>query len=86
MRMSMRRYTRLTNAFSKKIDNHVHMLSIYFVWCNWIRIHKTLRVTPAMVRLTDRLMDWEEILTRMDALEVPAKRGPYKKRDADISN
>ena len=39
MRMSMRRYTRLTNAFSKKIDNHVHMLSIYFVWYNWIRIH-----------------------------------------------
>jgi IS1 family transposase len=87
MRMSMRRYTRLTNAFSKKIDNHVHMLSIYFVWYNWIRIHKTLRVTPAMAAgLTKRTMDWEDILAQMDAREVPAKRGPYKKRDAENSN
>ena len=87
MRMSMRRFTRLTNAFSKKIDNHLHMLSIYFVFYNWIHIHKTLRVTPAMAAgLTDRLMDWEDILAQMDALEVPAKRGPYKKRNAVNSN
>ncbi len=86
MRMSMRRFTRLTNAFSKKIDNHVHMLSIYFVWYNWIRIHKTLRITPAVAAsLTDRLMDWKEILAQMDVLEVPAKRGPYKKRNAQNS-
>jgi IS1 family transposase len=86
MRMSMRRFTRLTNAFSKKIDNHVHALSIYFVFYNWMRIHKTLRITPAMAAgLTDRVMNWEDILVEMDAAELPAKRGPYKKRDAAIS-
>ena len=48
MRMHNRRFTRLTNAFSKKFENHAHMVAIYAVWYNWIRIHKTLRVTPAM--------------------------------------
>jgi hypothetical protein len=88
MRMSMRRYTRLTNAFSKKIDNHVHMLSIYFVWYNWIRIHKTLKVTPAMAAaLTKVTMDWPDIRAQMDA-EAPkaAPRGPYKKRSDENSN
>ncbi len=50
MRMSMRRFTRLTNGFSKKLENHSHALALYFVFCNWIRIHKTLRVTLAMAR------------------------------------
>ena len=87
MRMSMRRFTRLTNAFSKKIDNHVHALSIYFVWYNWLRIHKTLRVTPAMAAgLTIRTMDWNDVLAKMDELEVQAKRGPYQKRKVEISN
>ena len=61
MRMSMRRFTRLTNAFSKKVENHYHMLALYFTWYNWVRIHKTLRVPPAMeAGLTDtvRDMDW----------------------------
>ncbi len=58
MRMSMRPFTRVTNAFSKKIDNHCHALALYFVWYNWIRIHKTLRVMPAMAAgLTDKLME-----------------------------
>ncbi len=48
MRMHMRRYTRLTNAFSKKLSNHIYMVAFYTVWYNWCRIHKTLRVTPAM--------------------------------------
>ncbi len=48
MRMSMRRFTRLTNAFSKKVENHEHMLAIYFMYYNFCRIHSTLRVTPAM--------------------------------------
>ena len=46
MRMHMRRFTRLTNAFSKKFEHHVHMVALYTVWYNWVRIHKTLRVTP----------------------------------------
>jgi hypothetical protein len=48
MRMSMRRFTRLTNAFSKKAANHAAMLSVYFVYYNFCRVHQTLRVTPAM--------------------------------------
>jgi IS1 family transposase len=48
MRMSMRRFTRLTNAFSKKVENHEHMLAIYFLYYNFCRVHQTLRVTPAM--------------------------------------
>jgi hypothetical protein len=48
MRMSMRRFTRLTNGFSKKLENHEHVLSIYFLYYNFCRVHQTLRVTPAM--------------------------------------
>ena len=67
MRMSMLRFTRLTNAFSKKFENHAHMVAIYTVWYNWIRVHKTLRVTPAMeAKLTDRVWSFEEIVNLMD--------------------
>jgi hypothetical protein len=70
MRMGMRRFTRLTNAFSKKLENHIHALSLYCVHYNWMRIHKTLRVTPAMAAgLTDKLMGWEDIIAIMDAKE-----------------
>lgn len=56
MRMHNRRFTRLTNAFSKKFESHVHMVAIWTVWYNWVRIHKSLRLTPAMAAgLTDRL-------------------------------
>ena len=83
MRMHMRRFTRLTNAFSKKFENHAHMVAIYAVWYNWIRIHKTLRTTPAMAaELTGRLWTWEELVAMMDAEDQPKKRGPYKKRAA----
>jgi len=48
MRMSMRRFTRLTNGFSKKVDNHCHAIALYFAYYNFCRVHQTLRVTPAM--------------------------------------
>jgi IS1 family transposase len=82
MRMSMRRFTRLTNAFSKKLDNHIHALALYFVFYNFCRIHKTLRVSPAMAAgITDRLWSLEDVIGRIDADAPAAKaRGPYKKR------
>ena len=82
MRMSMRRFTRLTNAFSKKAENHAHALAIYFTYYNFVRIHKTLRVTPAMAAgLTDRLWSMEDVVALVDARETePAKRGSYKPR------
>ena len=88
MRMHMRRFTRLTNAFSKKFENHVHMVALYTVWYNFIRIHKTLRVTPAMAAgLTDRLWEMENLAEMVDAAQAkPGKRGPYKKRGAENSN
>jgi hypothetical protein len=74
MRMSMRRFTRLTNAFSKKIDNHCHALALYFVWYNFVRIHKTLKVSPAMAAgLTDRLWDMTDIVRITDEYELERK-------------
>jgi IS1 family transposase len=82
MRMHMRRFTRLTNAFSKKFENHTHMVAIYTVWYNWCRIHKSLRITPAMAAgLTDRVWDLSDIVAVMDErAPKPGPRGPYKKR------
>ena len=80
MRMGMRRFTRLTNGFSKKIENHLHMLSLYFVHYNFVRIHKTLKMTPAMAAgVSDTLHDMEFIVGLIDAnAPAPKKRGPYK--------
>jgi IS1 family transposase len=81
MRMHMRRFTRLTNAFSKKFESHVHMVALYTVFYNWTRIHKTLRVTPAMAAgLTDKLMSFEDVCELMDAA-APKQGRPktYKK-------
>lgn len=89
MRMHMRRFTRLTNAFSKKFENHAHMVALYAVWYNFVRIHKSLRVSPAMeAGLTDKLWNMDDVVALMDAAEdAPKKRGAYKKRDlAEISN
>jgi len=82
MRMGMRRFTRLTNGFSKKIENHEHALAIYFVHYNFVRIHKTLRVTPAMeAKVTDRLWSLDDMVALIEANDQPPKkRGPYKKR------
>ncbi len=84
MRMSMRRFTRLTNAFSKKFDNHVHALALYFAFYNFCRIHKTLRMSPAMAAgITDRLWSLEDIVAKIDEMApAPKPRGPYKKRAA----
>ncbi len=89
MRMSMRRFTRLTNAFSKKVENHCHALALYFVYYNFVRRHQTLRVSPAMeAGISDRLWSMDDIVALIDAAEgEPKKRGPYKARQpAQISN
>ena len=85
MRMSMRRFTRLTNAFSKKVENHTHSVALHFMHYNFCRIHRTLKVTPAMAAgVTDRLWDIEDIVAVIDAAApAPKKRGPYRKRNAD---
>jgi IS1 family transposase len=82
MRMSMRRFTRLTNAFSKKLENHYHALSLYFVFYNFVKMHKTLKATPALsAGITDRLWSMEDIVALIDAeAPKPGPRGPYKKR------
>lgn len=67
MRMSMKRYTRETNAFSKKLERHIYMVAIYFLWYNWVRIHRTIRCTPAMeAGLTNTLHDMEWFLGLID--------------------
>jgi IS1 family transposase len=67
MRMSMRRFTRLTNAFSKKIDNLKHAVALNFMYYNFCRIHQTLRVTPAMeAGLSDRVWELEELVSLLD--------------------
>lgn len=87
MRMGMRRFTRLTNAFSKKLENHIHALALYFMFYNFVRIHKTLKVTPAMAaKVTNRLWSMEDIALAIDArAEPPKKRGPYKKKVAETA-
>ena len=82
MRMSMRRFTRLTNAFSKKFDNHLHALALYFFRYNFCRLHKSLRTSPAQAAgVTDELLSMESLCAIMDAANPPKKRGPYKKQE-----
>jgi hypothetical protein len=79
MRMHMRRFTRLTNAFSKKIENHAAAISLYFAFYNFCRVHQTLRVTPAMeAGITDHIWTVEELVGLLPKVH-PKKRGPYKK-------
>jgi IS1 family transposase len=87
MRMHMRRFTRLTNGFSKKIENHCNAISLHFAYYNFVRIHKTLRMTPAMAAgVTDRLWEMADLVAVLEAYEAakaqPKVRGPYKKRVA----
>jgi IS1 family transposase len=71
MRMSMRRFTRLTNGFSKKLENHEHMLAIYFLYYNFCRVHQTLRVTPAMeAGISNHVWTIEEMVKLLDKRSV----------------
>ncbi len=81
MRMHMRRFTRLTNAFSKKIENHCYAIALHFCYYNWVKQHKTLRITPAMAAgLTKRFMTLEDI-SNLTPQPIAQKRGTYKKRE-----
>ena len=82
IRMQNRRFTRLTNAFGKKFSNHVHALALYFMFYNFVRVHKTLRMSPAMAAgVSATLWTMEDIAERIEARRpAPGKRGPYKKR------
>ncbi len=90
VRMNMRRFTRLTNAFSKKLENHAHAIAIHYMHYNFCRVHQSLRVTPAMeAGLTDHVWDIEELAGLLAADENKMiqngamKRGSYKKRNSN---
>lgn len=89
MRMGIRRFTRLTNGFSKKVANHVAAVSVYFLHYNFVRIHQTLKVTPAMAAgVTNHLWEIEDVIALLDAAESKAvesgelKRGKYKVKNS----
>ena len=80
MRMHMRRFTRLTNGFSKKIENHGYAIALHFVYYNFVKQHKTLSTTPAMAAgLMKGFMSIEDIV-RLVPEPVQGKRGQYKKK------
>ena len=87
MRMHMRRFTRLTNGFSKKVESHANAVALHFMYYNFIRIHQTLKVSPAMAAgVTDKLWEVSDIVALLEERETakaPKVRGPYKK---NISN
>lgn len=85
IRMHNRRFTRLTNAFSKKVENHAHSVALFAAYYNFIRIHSTLRMTPAMAAgVTEHLWEIDDIVALLEAVEPkPGLRGPYKKRNRE---
>jgi hypothetical protein len=67
MRMNMRRFTRLTNAFNKKVENHAAAVALHYMYYNFCRVHQTLRVTPAMeAGVTDHVWNLEEVVGLLD--------------------
>ena len=82
IRMQVRRFTRLTNGFSKRVTNHALMVATYFTFYNFIRIHQTLRITPAMAAgVTNRLWEFEDLVEELNARAPKPKRPKtYKKR------
>jgi len=81
MRMHMRRFTRLTNGFSKKVENHAYAVALHYMYYNFVRLHGKIRVTPAMAAgVTDRLWEVSDIVALVEAADAPArKRGSYKR-------
>lgn len=85
MRMHMRRFTRLTNAFSKKVENHAHAVALHMMYYNFVRVHQKLRVTPAMAAgVETRLWEVADIVALIEDDEAKSsrKRGSYKKQAA----
>lgn len=82
MRMSMRRFARLPIAFSKKLEDHIHAIALYFVHYNFCWIHKRLRVSSAMAAdLVDTFWSMDDVITKIDEPAPPAGEArPYKKR------
>lgn len=82
MRMSMRRFTRLTNGFSKKAENHAHAVALHFWYYNFARIHKTIKMTPAMkAGVTDRLFDLGDLVDMIAAEEDDARDVGARRKD-----
>ncbi len=82
MRMHMRRFTRLTNAFSKKVENHSYAVALHMMYYNFVRIHLKLRMSPAMAAgIAERLWEVADIVALIEEEEakVSMKRGSYKK-------
>ena len=87
MLMSMRLFTRLTNAFSKRAENHFYALALYSTFYNFVRMHKTLKCSPAMAAgISKALWSMENMVALIDArAEAPKKRGSYKPRRAEVA-
>lgn len=85
MRMHMRRFTRPTNAFSNKVENHVHAVALHFMYYNFVRVHKTLRITPAMAAgVSDRLWEIGDIVMLVNTAEArTTKRRSYTPRNSN---
>lgn len=88
MRMHMRRFTRLTDGFSKKVENHAYAVALHMMYYNFVRLHTTLRTTPAMAAgISSRLWEIGDIVKLVEDAEAkPGKRGSYKKAALQISN
>jgi hypothetical protein len=85
MRMCMRRFTRLTNGFSKKLANHIAAVSLHSMYYNFVRIHQTLRITPAMAAaVTDRVWDIADIIRLLEDWQTRQEDEKREKRAADI--
>ncbi len=84
VRMHNRRFTRLTNGFSKKLENHAYSVALFAMYYNFCKLHRTLRVTPAMeAGVSHRVWDVVDIVKLVeDAEPKPSKRGPYQKKAA----